>query len=76
LGLPEQTAKAYHIPSAWEARGSLRRASAMKLNGVVVPLFALRQFCDLCIAAQYPGEANANEWARFHSGVIPCASSF
>jgi hypothetical protein len=48
----EQTAKAYHIPSAWEARGSLRRAATMKLNGVVAPLFALGQFCDLCIAAQ------------------------
>jgi hypothetical protein len=52
VGLPEQTAKAYHIPSAWEARGSLRRAATMKLNGVVAPLFALGQFCDLCIAAQ------------------------
>jgi hypothetical protein len=59
VGLPEQIAKAYHIPGAWEARGTLRRAATMKLNGVVAPLFSLRQplfalgqFCDLCIAAQ------------------------
>jgi hypothetical protein len=59
VGLPKQIAKAYHIPSAWEARGSLGRAATMKLNGVVAllfalrqSLFALRQFCDLCIAAQ------------------------
>ena len=57
--------------SAWADRKSLShrkrvrstrrdsRAATMKLSGVVAPLFALRQYCDLRIAAQYTGEANA-----------------
>jgi hypothetical protein len=66
--LSTQTAKAYHIPGAREAQGSPSRddheieLSRRDVFALGQGQFALRQFCDLCVAAQYPDEAN-DPWA-------------